>query len=126
MNIAAAIRAIIEKLPETNQSYETELNDSKLSECTDELSSIANQVQALEDQVAKIPALEATAKSVTDTDLAHKATQTELSTAHQKISDLEHQVVRCRNAGAELQRQADELATRNANLEKAAEVANGT
>lgn len=126
MSIAAAIRAIIEKLPETNQSYETELNDSKLSECTDELSSIASQVQALEDQVAKIPALEATAKAVTDTDLAHKATQTELSTAHQKISDLEHQVVRCRNAGAELQRQADELATRNANLEKAAEVANGT
>lgn len=77
----------------------------------------------LADQLGKIPALEATAKAVTDTDLAHKATQAELSTAHQKISDLEHHVVRCRNAGAELQRQLDDLTKRNANLEKAAEVA---
>lgn len=88
-----------------------------------ELLDIVVQVKALEEVAAKIPALEATAKAVTDTDLAHKATQTELSTAHQKISDLEHQVVRCRGAGADLQRQVDELTRLNANLEKAAEVA---
>lgn len=107
----AAIRTLIHALNEPTDEIDAGIVD------------VTADVKALEDQVGKIPALEATAKAVTETDLAHKATQAELSTAHQKISELEHQVVRCRTVGADLQRQVDELTKRNTDLERGIELA---